>query len=75
MRRTSAQIPFHHCPSCVYTLCRPLQPLHDEALAPEKTDAEASLKRDPDADPLGGAEERFLLGDQLPAQISQPVSG
>ena len=42
-----------------------LQPLHDEALAPEEARPEPLLERDADRDPAGRAHERVLLADEL----------
>src|SRR5262245_46114909 len=48
-----------------------LQPLHDEPLAAEQSDAEAALEGDPDAHALRRGEERVLLRDDLAAELRQ----
>ena len=48
-----------------------LEPLHDEALAAEKADAEPLLEGDADAHALGGREEGVLLHDQLAAELRE----
>src|SRR3990172_6580679 len=47
--------------------CEPIafEALHDETFTAEEADSDLLLKRDADRDPLGGAQKRVLLADEL----------